>query len=84
MFDVRSDVAFKFRVKAENHHGWWSEYRTSNEPFNPQFQVETLRTEDGPWKILTLTGFILCCLSLTMFIKYCKYSSYYNIYAICF
>jgi len=72
MLDVRSDVAFKFRVKAENHHGWWSEYRTSNEPFNPQFQVETLRTEDVPWKILIITGFILICLSLTMLIKYCK------------
>lgn len=70
MSDVKRDVVFKFRVKAENHHGWWSDYRTSDEPFNPQYQVETLKNEDIPWKIL-LTGFILICLFLTMLIKYC-------------
>lgn len=69
MSDVKRDLVFKFRVKAENHHGWWSDYRTSDEPFNPQYQVETLRNEDIPWKIL-LTGFILICLFLTMLIKY--------------
>ncbi|XP_050056431.1 proto-oncogene tyrosine-protein kinase ROS isoform X5 [Aphis gossypii] len=69
MSDVKRDLVFKFRVKAENHHGWWSEYRTSDEPFNPQYQVETLRNEDVPWKIL-ITGFILICLFLTMLIKY--------------
>jgi len=72
MSDVNSDVGFKFRVKAENHLGWWSEYRTSNELFNPQSQEEeTLRNEDAPWKIL-LTGFVFVCLVLTMLIKYCK------------
>lgn len=70
MSDVKPDVIFKFRVKAENHHGRWSEYRTSDEPFNPQFQVETLRNEDISWKII-ITGFILICLFLTMLIKYC-------------
>lgn len=70
MSDVRPDVVFKFRVKAENHHGRWSEYRTSNEPFNPQFQVETLRNEDVPWKTL-LAGVIFICLVFTTVIKYC-------------
>lgn len=70
MYDVKPDLTFKFRVKAENHHGWWSEYRTSDEPFNPQFQVETLRNEDVPWKII-ITGFTLICFFLTMLIKYC-------------
>lgn len=72
MSDVNSDVGFKFRVKAENHLGWWSEYRTSNELFNPQSQVETLRNEDAHnWKML-LTVFVFVCLVFTMCIKYCK------------
>lgn len=71
MSDVKPDEVFKFRVKAENYHGRWSEYRTSDEPFNPQFQVETLKNEDFPWKIL-VTGFIVICLVLVMLIKYCK------------
>lgn len=70
MSDVKRDVMFKFRVKAENHYGRWSEYNTSDEAFNPQYQVETLKNEDVPWRIL-LTGFILICLFLTMLIKYC-------------
>lgn len=82
MSDVKPDVVFKFRVKAENHHGWWSEYRTSNELFNPQFQVETLRSEDVPWKIL-VTGIIFICLILTTLIKFCK-SLIFIIFTICF
>lgn len=70
MSDVKPDVVFKFRVKAENHLGWWSDYRTSDVLFNPQFQVETLRNDDSPWKIL-LTGFILICLVISTLIKYC-------------
>lgn len=72
MSDVKPDVVFKLRVRALNYHGRWSDYRTSDELFNPQFQVETLKNEDVPWKIL-ITGFILICLFLTMFIKYCMY-----------
>ncbi|XP_025412408.1 proto-oncogene tyrosine-protein kinase ROS isoform X3 [Sipha flava] len=75
MSDVKPDVIFKFRVKAENHHGRWSEYRTSDEPFNPQFQVETLKNEDISWKII-ITGFILICLFLTMLIKYSGWDTF--------
>lgn len=70
MSDVKPDEVFKFRVKAENYHGWWSEYRTSDEPFNPQFQVETLKTEDVHWTYLS-AGLILVFLIMIMFIKYC-------------
>lgn len=80
MSDVKTDVGFKFRVKAENHLGWWSEYRTSDELFNPQSQVETLRNEDAPWKIF-LTGFFLVCLVLTMLIKYCML--FYFLFKMC-
>lgn len=70
MSDVKSDVVFKFRVKAESHHGWWSEYRTSNEPFNPQFGVEEVKKDVIPWRILSM-GFILIIFFLAMFMKYC-------------
>lgn len=82
MSDVKPDVVFKFRVKAENHYGRWSEYRMSDEPFNPQFQVETLRNEDVPWKILMI-GFTFICFFLTIFIKYCMYF-FVTIIVICF
>lgn len=70
MSDVKPEAVFKFRVKAENYHGRWSEYRTSDEPFNPQFQVETLKSENFPWTILII-GLIFICLLLAMIHKYC-------------
>lgn len=70
MSDVKPEAVFKFRVKAENYHGRWSEYRTSDEPFNPEYQVETLNSEHFSLNTL-IVGFILILLLFIMIFKYC-------------